>query len=251
MISSSSSPRSSSPHAACPASSSADAGSPGPDSTVVVLATRNAGKVRELAEPLAAFGLRVVGLDAFPDFPEVEETGTTFAENALLKARAVAEGLGLTAVADDSGLEVDALDGAPGVYSARYSDDTPELPGANKDARNNAKLLKALAGVPEAARGARFRCAMAVVRPDGRQLLAEGTWEGRIGLAPAGANGFGYDPLFCDLELQRTAAELSREEKMARSHRARALAKLLDQWEGFWTSTISYHVPPCTLKTVL
>ena len=100
----------------------------------IVLATRNQGKVRELAEPLRAFGLRVVGLDAFPDLPEVEETGTTFEENALLKAREVSKRTGLVAIADDSGLEVDALNGAPGVYSARYSEDMPDLPGATKDA---------------------------------------------------------------------------------------------------------------------
>lgn len=110
----------------------------------IVLATRNQGKVRELAEPLRAFGLRVVGLDAFPDLPEVEETGTTFEENALLKAREVSKRTGLVAIADDSGLEVDALNGAPGVYSARYSEDMPDLPGATKDERNTMKLLAAL-----------------------------------------------------------------------------------------------------------
>ena len=109
----------------------------------IVLATRNQGKVRELAEPLRAFGLRVVGLDAFPDLPEVEETGTTFEENALLKAREVSKRTGLVAIADDSGLEVDALNGAPGVYSARYSEDMPDLPGATKDERNTMKLLAA------------------------------------------------------------------------------------------------------------
>lgn len=113
----------------------------------IVLATRNQGKVRELAEPLRAFGLRVVGLDAFPDLPEVEETGTTFEENALLKAREVSKRTGLVAIADDSGLEVDALNGAPGVYSARYSEDMPDLPGATKDERNTMKLLAALSSV--------------------------------------------------------------------------------------------------------
>ena len=113
----------------------------------IVLATRNQGKVRELAEPLRAFGLRVVGLDAFPDLPEVEESGTTFEENALLKAREVSKRTGLVAIADDSGLEVDALNGAPGVYSARYSEDMPDLPGATKDERNTMKLLAALSSV--------------------------------------------------------------------------------------------------------
>ena len=114
----------------------------------IVLATRNQGKVRELAEPLRAFGLRVVGLDAFPDLPEVEETGTTFEENALLKAREVSKRTGLVAIADDSGIEVDALNGAPGVYSARYSEDMPDLPGTTKDERNTMKLLAALSSVP-------------------------------------------------------------------------------------------------------
>jgi len=123
----------------------------------IVLATRNQGKVRELAEALRAFGLRVVGLDAFPDLPEVEETGTTFEENALLKAREVSKRTGLVAIADDSGIEVDALNGAPGVYSARYSEDMPDLPGTTKDERNTMKLLAALSSVRLWNRSARFR----------------------------------------------------------------------------------------------
>lgn len=206
---------------------------PSPDATIV-LATRNAGKVRELAAPLAAYGLHVLGLDAFPDFPEIEETGTTFAENALLKARTVAQRLKLTAVADDSGLEVDALNGAPGVYSARYSDDRPDLPGATKDDRNNAKLLEALSQIPDANRTGRFCCVMAAVKADGTAILAHGTWEGRISRNLRGCNGFGYDPLFIDPELERSAAELERAEKMARSHRAKALTALLAQWPAFW-----------------
>ena len=144
----------------------------------IVLATRNQGKVRELAEPLRAFGLRVVGLDAFPDLPEVEETGTTFEENALLKAREVSKRTGLVAIADDSGLEVDALNGAPGVYSARYSEDMPDLPGATKDERNTMKLLAALSSVRLWNRSARFRSVVAVCTPEGETLIAPGTWEG-------------------------------------------------------------------------
>ena len=204
--------------------------------TTVVLATRNAGKVRELEDPLRAFGLRVVGLDAFPNAPEVEETGTTFAENALLKARTIAEALNLTAVADDSGLEVDALEGAPGIYSARYSDETPGLPGATRDERNNQKLLAVLSNVPLSNRGARFRCAMAACKPDGTHIVTLGDWEGRILYQPRGANGFGYDPLLFDPELGRTAAELSKADKMRRSHRAKALAALLRQWPAFWAA---------------
>ena len=114
----------------------------------IVLATQNAGKVRELADPLTEFGVEVLGLSSFPEIGEIEETGTTFEENALIKARAVAALTGLVSVADDSGLEVDALDGAPGVYSARYSDDWESLPGESRDARNIRKLLHAMAAVP-------------------------------------------------------------------------------------------------------
>lgn len=200
----------------------------------VVLATRNQGKVRELEEPLRVFGLRVVGLHAFPELPEVEETGTTFEENALLKATTVARLTGLTAIADDSGLEVDALDGAPGVHSARYSDDMPDLPGGTKDMRNNLKLLAALSSVPLGKRSARFRSVIAVCTPEGKTLVTSGQWEGRIGYAPRGKNGFGYDPLFFDPETGRTAAELTPEEKMARSHRGKALRELLRLWPAFW-----------------
>lgn len=203
--------------------------------STLVLATRNPGKVRELAGPMREFGLRVIGLDAFADLPEVEETGTLFVENALLKAHNAARGTGLVAVADDSGLEVAALDGAPGVRSARYGDDMPELAGEGRDARNNRKLLTALASLPEAQRGARFCCAMAACKPDGENITAFGAWEGRILTRPRGNNGFGYDPLFFDPEAGCSAAELTREEKMRRSHRARALAALLAQWPAFWS----------------
>ena len=206
-----------------------------PDEAVtIVLATRNKGKVREMEEPLRAFGLRVVGLDAFPDLPEVEETGTTFEENALLKARDVARRTGLLAIADDSGLEVDALDGAPGVRSARYSDDMPDLPGESKDERNVMKLLAVLSSARLWQRSARFRTVIAACTPEGDTLVAPGTWEGSIACSPRGKNGFGYDPVFLDPELGRTAAELSREEKMARSHRGNALRELLRLWPAFW-----------------
>lgn len=200
----------------------------------VVLATRNKGKVREMEEPLRAFGLRVVGLDAFPDLPEVEETGATFEENALLKARDVARRTGLLAIADDSGLEVDALDGAPGVHSARYSDDMPNLPGESKDERNIMKLLAALSSARLWQRSARFRTVIAACTPEGDTLVAPGAWEGSIACSPRGKNGFGYDPVFLDPELGRTAAELGAEEKMARSHRGNALRELLRLWPAFW-----------------
>ena len=195
----------------------------------LILATRNQGKVRELRDPLARFGFDVQSLPE--DFPEIEENGTTFEENALIKARAVAEALGVAAAADDSGLEVDALGGAPGVYSARYSEDWPAVEGESKDERNNRKLLAELEGVPAEKRTARFRCCMALVIPGGEEIVVSGAWEGSIGFKRAGANGFGYDPLFIDPELELTGAELTREAKMVRSHRGKALARLLDEVE--------------------
>ena len=195
----------------------------------LILATRNQGKVRELRDPLARFGFDVQSLPE--DFPEIEENGTTFEENALIKARAVAEALGVAAAADDSGLEVDALGGAPGVYSARYSDDWPAVEGESKDERNNRKLLAELEGVPAEKRTARFRCCMALVIPGGEEIVVSGAWEGSIGFKKAGSNGFGYDPLFIDPELELTGAELTREAKMVRSHRGKALSKLLAEVE--------------------
>ena len=195
----------------------------------LILATRNQGKVRELRDPLARFGFDVQSLPE--DFPEIEENGTTFEENALIKARAVAEALGVAAAADDSGLEVDALGGAPGVYSARYSEDWPAVEGESKDERNNRKLLAELEGVPAEKRTARFRCCMALVIPGGEEIVVSGAWEGSIGFKSAGANGFGYDPLFIDPELELTGAELTREAKMVRSHRGKALVRLLAEVE--------------------
>ncbi len=194
----------------------------------VVLATRNKGKIAELSALLEGFHLEVRGLDSFPEIGEIVEDGETFEANAEKKARAVAEATGLVAVADDSGLEVDALDGAPGVHSARYSD-----PGAT-DERNNEKLLAAMHGLPGEQRSCRFRCVMLAYAPGGEKLTASGAWEGRVAVAPRGEGGFGYDPLFVDLESGRHAAELTREEKNARSHRGKALRALLADWTGFW-----------------
>jgi len=185
----------------------------------LVLATANAGKVRELTALVAAWGadVEVRALADFPDVPAPEETGATYEENARLKAAAVAAATGWPALADDSGLEVDALGGAPGVQSARYGrDDTERI----------ARLLAALAGRPPAERGARFRCVMVLAWPDGRHVTAEGTVEGRIDEAPSGTGGFGYDPVFRARELGRTFAEASAEEKARVSHRARAMAAL-------------------------
>lgn len=194
---------------------------------VIVLATRNQGKIKEFAALMADMGVEVKGLDDFPEVPEVEETGTTFEDNALLKARAVAQATGLVAVADDSGIAVDALGGAPGVWSARYA-------GPHGDVEaNNAKLLQALEGVPDERRTARFVCVVAAARPDGRSILARGEWQGRVGHGYAGTSGFGYDPLFFDPEMGKTAAEMSREEKNARSHRGKALRALMERWPLF------------------
>ena len=198
---------------------------------IVVLATRNQGKIKELAALLAGFDIEVLGLAAFPHVGDIAETGTTFAENSIIKARAVAQATGHIAVADDSGLVVDALAGAPGVYSARYAGDNAT------DADNNAKLLAALAGVPQNLRVARFVCAMTACAPSGETITAQGAWEGHIALAPSGAGGFGYDPLFYDPSLGRTAAELSAEQKNSRSHRGRALRELMALWPGFVEKT--------------
>lgn len=199
----------------------------------IVLATHNAGKVRELAGPLAGFGVEVIGLEAFPLIEDIEETGTTFEENALIKARAVAGITGLVSVADDSGLMVEALDGRPGVYSARYSDDWQSLSGESRDQRNIRKLLHELADVPESRRACCFVSCMAAVKPGGGEMVARGIWEGRLLAAPRGENGFGYDPVFFDPLINKTAAQLSREEKTARSHRGNALRALLARWEVF------------------
>lgn len=203
----------------------------------IVLATRNRGKIAELSALLAGQGFTILGLDAFPELGEIPEDGETFEANALYKACTVSRATGLAAVADDSGLEVDALGGAPGVHSARYSLDEPQnagLAGALLDAANNAKLLRALQGVPLERRGARFRCVMAACTPTGATLTRDGAWEGLVALEPAGSNGFGYDPLFLDPELGRTAAQLLPDEKNARSHRGRALRALLAAWPTFW-----------------
>jgi XTP/dITP diphosphohydrolase len=187
----------------------------------LVLASGNRGKAREIGALLAPLGWDLVS-QAELGVAEVVETGATFAENALLKARHAAAATGRAALADDSGLEVDALGGAPGVHSARYA-------GGAGDAANVAKLLAALRDVPAARRTARFRCVLALVRAadDPAPLIAEGAWEGAIALAPRGTHGFGYDPVFLVPELGLTAAELEPAAKNARSHRGQALARLV------------------------
>ena len=187
----------------------------------IVLASNNAGKVREINQLLAEQQIKVVPQKEF-DIPEAEETGLTFVENAILKARHAAQLSGLPAIADDSGIEVDALKGAPGIYSARYAD------GAG-DQANNEKLLQALKDIPETERTARFQCLMVYMRhaEDPTPIICQGTWEGRILTAPQGENGFGYDPVFLVPEEGCSSAELSPEVKNRLSHRGQALRKLL------------------------
>ncbi len=188
----------------------------------LVVASGNRKKVVELRTLLEPLGFQLRGLDEFPGLPPVEETGTTFAANAALKAIAAAKGTGLWALADDSGLMVDALQGRPGVYSARYAG-----PGCS-DADNNAKLLDELAGVPDEQRGAKFVCHLAMADPSGSvRLSVEGQCRGRIISDRRGTHGFGYDPLFLVPEFHRTFAELSLAVKSQLSHRARAFALLV------------------------
>ena len=190
----------------------------------IVLASNNKGKVREIGELLAGQQITVLPQSEF-DTPEAEETGLTFVENAILKARNAAAHSQLRAIAADSGLEVDALNGAPGIYSARYAG-----PGAS-DADNNARLMAELSGIPEAERSARFQCVMVYMRheTDPTPIICQGTWEGRILLEPQGENGFGYDPVFLVAEKNCSAAELPPEVKNAMSHRGQALRALVDK----------------------
>jgi XTP/dITP diphosphohydrolase len=188
----------------------------------LLLASRNPGKLVELQRMLsAAGGVAVVGLNDVPEFPEAPETGATFAENALAKGREAVAATGLPAVADDSGLAVDALNGMPGVLSARWA-------GRHGDDVANLELLLAQLGdVPDERRGAAFVCAAALVLPDGTEIVEHGVWPGRIVRAPRGSGGFGYDPIFVPDGEQRTSAELEPQEKDAASHRGRAMRALL------------------------
>jgi XTP/dITP diphosphohydrolase len=191
--------------------------------TRLLLATRNAGKLAELQRLMADAvpGVQVVGLRDVPEYPEAPETGATFAENALLKAREAVRYTGLPAVADDSGIAVDALNGMPGVLSARWSGRHGD------DAANTALLLAQVADVPDERRGAAFVCAAALVTPDGAESVIERQWRGRVVREPRGSNGFGYDPVFVPDGLEHTSAELEPAEKDARSHRGQAFAALV------------------------
>lgn len=196
----------------------------------IVCATRNAHKLREFQDLLQVAGARLIGLDAYPQCPEVVEDGESFQENALKKARTVAEHTHLLTIADDSGLEVMALQGRPGIHSARFAGPQSD------DAANNARLLQELDGLPSDQRAARFRCVIAVVEPGGREVVVEGTCAGTITGAGRGTNGFGYDPLFEETASGRTFAEMTDAEKNRVSHRARATAALSDVLRQFLTS---------------
>ena len=188
----------------------------------LVLASGNHGKLAEFQQLLAHTGWEVIPQSAFAT-PDVDETGLSFVENAILKARNAAQHSGLPALADDSGLEVDALDGAPGIYSARFAGNAAD------DAANNRKLLEALAAVPDSQRTARFQCVLVFMRHarDPSPLICQGTWEGKILTAPRGEQGFGYDPLFYIPALAQTSAELPPALKNQCSHRGQALQQML------------------------
>ncbi len=186
----------------------------------LILATRNQHKQRELTEMLAPLGIEIKSLLDFPDFPEVEEDGQTFADNAIKKARVTAQFSGLTSLADDSGLEVKALGGQPGIYSARFAG----RPG--DDEANNRKLLQLMKGVPEDSRQARFVCVIAICGPNQEIQTVRGVCNGTIAAEPRGKEGFGYDPLFIPDGYELSFAELSAQEKNLISHRGRALQEL-------------------------
>ncbi len=193
----------------------------------IVLASGNAGKLRELTALLAPLGLELTPQNAF-GLETPPETGTTFVDNALLKARFASRHAGLPALADDSGIEVDALGGRPGVYSARYAGE-----GAT-DSQNLQKLLEELRGPATGRRTARYQCVIVLVRDadDPRPVIARGAWEGLIIDAPRGSGGFGYDPIFVPAGFEQTAAELTAQEKNAISHRGKALRALIEELKG-------------------
>jgi len=193
----------------------------------IVLATGNQGKVKELASLLADHHIEIVPQSDF-NVPEVAETGTTFVENAIIKARHAAKVTGLPAIADDSGLEVDALNGAPGVYSARYASDQVENPS---DDDNTNKLLSALANTPDNERSARFHCVLVYMKHenDPTPIICHGIWQGNISQEKLGEQGFGYDPVFWQDDLQMSSAQLPRDVKNKLSHRGKALAQLVSK----------------------
>lgn len=193
----------------------------------IVVATQNPNKAREYRELFAPFQIEVKTLADFEMPIEINENGTSFEENALIKAQAVVHATNLPVVADDSGLAVDYLNGEPGIHSARYA-------GDHDDEANNQKLLTKLAGVPMAQRQAHFHTTLVALKPTGQQLVANGDVPGIILTAPRGHNGFGYDPLFFLPELNRAMAELTDDEKNQVSHRGRAMRAMMTQFEEWW-----------------
>jgi XTP/dITP diphosphohydrolase len=189
----------------------------------LVLATRNKGKItefRRILEEIAPGQIELIGADQFPDLVDVEETGVSFEENSLLKARYTSQATGLPAIADDSGLCVDALDGDPGIFSARWA-------GVHgNDRANLEKVLNQLKDVPDEKRTAHFKCVASLVLPDGREQVAEGRFEGHILHAPVGENGFGYDPIFQPLGLSISSAQMNAQEKDLVSHRGKSLRSI-------------------------
>ncbi len=190
--------------------------------TELVLASGNQGKIAEFQRLLEGLEIQVHSMKEYPEIGDIVEDGTTFAENALIKARTVCQATGKAALADDSGLMVDALDGAPGIYSARFAGEQHD------DGANNAKLLRLLQDVQDGARSGKFFCAIAIVLPDGREYTVEGTCPGVILRELKGQGGFGYDPLFYVPEMGKTFAELSMEEKNRISHRGHANRKAVE-----------------------
>lgn len=191
----------------------------------LLIATKNPGKVKEFEQLFAQKGFKVRSLLDYPEIEDVEETGTTFAENAAIKAESISNIFNVPVIADDSGLIVDQLNGRPGVYSARYAGEE------KNDQANLEKVLDELDGVPVDRRTARFHCALALAIPNQTTIIVEGSCEGVITEEPTGENGFGYDPIFYVPEKKRTMAELSKEEKNKVSHRAVALKKMDRKWQ--------------------
>lgn len=193
----------------------------------LVLATRNKGKIHEMVELLGRQGLTILSLADYPEVGDIIEDGSTFAENAIKKARHVAESTGEVALADDSGLVVDYLGGAPGVHSARFADTERD------DRANNEKLLRLLAGVPPEQRAASFHCVIAIAEPGGRVYTVEGVCSGRIIAGPRGCGGFGYDPIFYLPDYKKTFAELDMDTKNRISHRGKAINKAIPILNSF------------------
>lgn len=197
-----------------------------PEKTIVI-ATGNPGKAKEFKAVFGSAGYEVKTLSDYPQLPDVEETGKTFEENARLKAETIAKLLNHPVLADDSGLKVDALGGRPGVYSARYAGEQ------KSDAANNAKLLYELTDIADAQRTAQFHCTLVFAAPDKESLVVSADWPGKIGRIPRGENGFGYDPLFIPDGFEKTAAEISQDEKNSMSHRGMAIQALQKEWQSW------------------